>query len=90
MPNKGYTFDAKKLVKSIQADIDKEAKRQKLSVPLQTDVNYTNTSAMRSPIFSQHPIVVERTAEAPASGKKYDLFISHASNDKITGHGIKP
>lgn len=84
MPNKGYTFDAKKLVKNIQADLDKEAKRQKLSVPVQTDVNYTNTSAMGTPFFPQRPMVNERKVESPVRDKKYDLFISHASNDKIT------
>jgi len=82
MPSKG--FDAKKFVKSIQDDINKEAKRQKLSVPVQTDVNYTNTSTTRTQFIPQLPMVVERNTEAPTSGKQYDLFISHASSDKIT------
>ena len=84
MPNKGYTFDARKLVKSIQADIDKEAKRQKLSIPVRTDVNHTNTSTSGTMFFPQQPMAIEGSVETPARDKKFDLFISHASSDKIT------
>jgi hypothetical protein len=82
MPNKG--FDARKFVKGIQNDINKEAKRQKLSVPVQTDVRHPNATAFNAPYFAQHPMSIERNVEAPAKGKKYDLFISHANSDKNT------
>ena len=84
MPNKG--FDARKFVKGIQDDINKEAKRQKLSVPVQTDVRHSSTTALNTPMpyFAQSPMVIERSIEKPANDKKYDLFLSHASSDKIT------
>lgn len=56
MPKKGFSFDAKKLVKSIQADINKEAKRQKLSIPVQTDVNFNHSIPTRHvPLQSTSP-----------------------------------
>jgi len=85
MPNKGYSFDAKKLIKNIQADLNKEAKRQNLSVPMQTDVNYSsNPTISYAPFANLHQTMPEKKADSVVPRKEYDLFISHASKDKLT------
>jgi len=80
MTRKGYTFDAKKLVKNIQTDINKEAKRQKLSIPVPADVSYNTANAFDHTLF---PMRLEKKEDVISTRKEFDLFISHADSDKI-------
>ena len=79
----------KKFVKDLQTDLNKEAKRQNLSVPMQTDIAFDGNiptghdSFGYAQITNSYRPMVEKKADDTVTSKKYDLFISHANSDKI-------